>query len=462
MALHAAVLSYILYSTDVPDLGFDFQLPTEVEFGLTDAVSVSEGAASAADPTSPESAHAEGPGEGSDGGVPYDGGPDGGPELDAGQRRRRDAGPPVVAAADTEGEGAGDEGEGEGDAQGNGRGVAFLPAGSQIALRIDVARIRRSPLAEDVRALMAVLPDWQALLEGSGIDPLDDLDRVLIASPNLQRSRLIVAGRTTGDQAGIRAAAQRLADAAGEPLAWRRTRGAEVAPWHDRDPTDRVIAIIGPRHFVIARPEDLPRVLAVARNRAADRAEGEHPADALLSMEEGEGLSLEVEGARNFARGRPQQRGPIDMVPTEVRLALSELPEDRVAARSRWSYESAERADEARSYWDRMRVGYARNIITQVLGVGAILDRATLETDGDHFDGNVDMGVPELQRLLGLARGMFVDRARAQAGGAGATPPLALPTPAGPSGATPTPPAPSLPPTLAPGPPAPSAPSPPL
>jgi len=421
LAFHVGLGAYVYWGTTAPDLGFDFELPMEVEFGLTEAVTVSAGAASAPpEAAEPAESEGEGPGAVVDAGVPP---PDAGPPDAGRRRRRRDAGPPADLAAT--------EGEGTGDAAGEGRGVAFLPAGSQIALRLDVARVRRSPLNEDVRSLLAAMPDWQALLAGSEIDPLADLDRVLIATPNLQRSRLIVAGRTTGGSDEIRAAAERLASASGETVTWRTEHGVQLTRWHNRDDTERVIALIGPRHFLICRPVDVPRVLAVAHNRAAEQVDGApHPADALLSMEDGEGLSLEVEGARNFAQARGRRtRSPLEMLPTGVRLALSELPRDQVAARSRWTYEAEDRASAAATYWDGMRVAYGRNIITAVLGLAPVLQRAEIEADGDHFNGTVDLSVDEMRRLLTLTRSFFEDRARARARAAGTPTPAPSPTP---------------------------------
>jgi len=409
IAAHLALGFYVHWTTSAPDLGFEFELPSEVEFGLTESVAVSAGATpppAAADPQESGEPGEEGPGESVDAGVPTDAGPadagvpDGGPP-------RPDAGPEQVASAD-EGEGTGDEGEGTGDEEGEGRGVAFLPAGSQIALRLDVTRIRESPLAPDMRQFLAAMPDWQALLEGSGVEPLDDLDRVLVATPNLQRSRLIVAGRTTGDAEAIRAAAGRLAESSGETLEWRTEHGVDVARWYNHDPTERVVAIIGPRHFIISRPQDLPRVLAVARNRG--EAEETHFADALLSMEEGEGLSLEIEGARNFARASQRRRSPIEMIPTELRLALTQLPQDRIAARTRWTYEDDDEADAAGTYWNRMREQYGRNMLVRAM-VGDLLSNATLEPDGEALDGSVDLEVSQMRRLMALARGFFEMRA---------------------------------------------------
>jgi hypothetical protein len=449
LASHVALLGYVAWRTSAPDLGFEFELPTEVEFGLSEAVTVSQGAPPpASEPPPPSSASTDraGAGGAADAGVPHDAGPtDGGVDHDAGRRRRRDAGPPQVA--DAEGRGSGDEGEGQG-AEGQGSGVAFLPAGSQIALRLDMERMRRSPLATDIRDVLSGMPDWQALLAGSGIDPLEDLDRLLVASPNLERSRLVAAGRSTRDETFVREAASRLAEAASVEPEWRTVEGVPVVDWRNQDPTARVLALVGPRHFVIARSEDLPRVLGVARARAAreaaeEQAQEEHPADALLSMQEGEGLSLEVEGFRNFARARPGARSPAEVLPMRMRLGLSELAEGRIGARITGHFDNAEQASQAAAYWDGAREAYARNVITAVLGLSPILQRLALRSEGEVMHASVDIELPEMRRMLALVRGYFEDRARQQqAAQPGAPAPTPAPPPAAESAAPQPPPSP--------------------
>lgn len=445
LVMHGALLGYLAWRTSAPDLGFEFELPMEIELGMSEAVTTTAGSTPApAEPPSEPSAGREGPGGALDAGVPL---ADAGPP-DAGRRRRRDAGPPAIAQGDDEGEGTGDEGEGQG-AEGERRGVAFLPAGAQIALRLDVARVRASPLANDVRQVLGAMPDWQALLEGSGIEPLDDMDRLLVASPNLDRSRLVAAGRAAGGEESIRAAAERLAAASGAALEWRRIRGVPVADWHDQDPTPRVVALIGPRHFVIAREEDVPRVIAVARARAqgdaADQAreeqregaEGEapeprvteHPADALVSMEEGEGLSLEVEGFRNFARARPGTRSPLDVLPVRLRVGLSQLADGNIGARITGRFDDADQAAAAAAHWEAMREAYARNVAVQFLGIGALLSRLSLGSEEDELRASVDIEVGEMRRLLTLVRGFFEDRARTRRPAPTSLPEPAPPTP---------------------------------
>lgn len=442
IAAHACVIGYVTWRTSAPELPFVFELPMEIELGMTDALTVTEGTAPSAPESPPPQAAPPAAGGvgpyGADAGVPI-------PDADlpnAGERRvrpRRDAGRPEVAERDEGEDSAGDGGEGGGGEGRDNRGVAFLPAGSQIALRLDVARVRASALAADVRQLLAAMPDWRALLEGSGIDPLDDVDRLLVASPNLDRSRLVAAGRAAAGRASIRAAAEQLAAEQGESLEWRQTRGVPVADWHDRDETPRVVALVGPRHFVIAREADLPRVLAVAHARAARGGEGdaheqrgrprEHPADALLSMQDGEGLSLEVEGFRNFARARGRQRAPLDVLPTRLRVGLSELPDGRVGARIVAHYDDGAQATAAVAYWDRMREAYARNVVTAFLGLSPILTRLALAAENDELRASVDLEIDEMRRLLGLVRGFFEDRARARASTPAGAPSAPVPPP---------------------------------
>ena len=309
-----------------------------------------------------------------------------------------------------------------------------MPAGSQLALRLDVARVRASPLANDVRQVLGAMPDWRALLEGSGIDPLEDMDRLLVASPNLDRARLVAAGRAAGGEESIRAAADRLAAASGASLEWRSVQGVPVADWHDQDPTPRVVALIGPRHFVIAREVDVPRVIAVARARAQaepEESEGapselegepppppspprEHPADALVSMEEGEGLSLEVEGFRNFARARPGTRSPLDVLPVRLRVGLSQLADGDIGARIKGRFDDADQAAAAAAHWEGMREAYARNVAVQFLGIGGLLSRMSLRAEERELHASVDIEIGEMRRLLALVRGLFEDRARAR------------------------------------------------
>jgi len=395
LALHALI--YVLITTfgTVPELDFEFEMPTEIEFGMTDAMEASEAfeAPSTPPPTEPAGGEPaeEGTGEAAvDAGVPDAGRPDLGPP-DMGPP---DLGPRVAEAEPEEPESAA---EGEGDAP------AALPAGAQIAIRIDMERVRTSALNREVRELMAAIPDWQMLLEGSGLDPLDDLDRLLITSPNLQRSRMILAGRHSHPDEGtefIRAVVARFAAERGVEAAWSEQEGVPVAPWPNQDATERVIAIVGPRHFVIARPADLSTVLAIAVTRETDdeAVEAASGADALLSMGDAEAFSVEVEGARNFVRGRAEH------VPERIRLAIREV-DDTAQVRGRARYEDEEAATEAATFWSAERDRFARNLF-----VGGFVRGLTLEGDGRNVVIEHQLSLGQMRLVMGYMQGLMTRR----------------------------------------------------
>ncbi len=414
VVVHAAALGYVVWGATTPPLDIELGLPSEVEFGLTEAMTVESGPPGGVQPAAQAAPPPEPPSEPEDA-------QEGLPAVDAGARRReRDAGPPADAgvpadagsgpdlvASDDPGEG--DRPQGEGSAVGGeGTGATELPPGAQIAMRLDMARIRRSPLAEDVRRVLGEIPDWQIVLAGSGIEPLDDLDRVLIASPNLQRSRMLLAGRYEGDVNRVREIVSRMAAAAGVEASWRTEHGVEVARWPDADETERVIALVGPRHFTITRPEDLPRLLAVARVRAEEEtpegAEQPPGADALLSMPDGAALTLEVEGARQFARG---PRG----VPARAAVVVTERSGGGAEIVVTGTYDSPEQAEEALAFWDRAREAYAGNLLVAAVGMSSTLRDMELSAEAEVLRARTTLSAQQLRLVLGYVHGMLRDQA---------------------------------------------------
>lgn len=394
LALSLLAHAFVLVASSVflqpPELDVEFALPIDVELGTAEGLSAAPPMPPASEPMpSDPSAAARGAGTADaavdDAGVPDAGARprdaglgDAGPRIDGG-----DAGPAVTLAGDA--------------------GVVRMPPGAQIALRVDMTRIRNSPIAPDVRRLLAAVPDWKALLDGSGIDPLSQLDRLLLATPNLQREKIVLAGRYLGGEQVVRAAVERLGQARGVPTPWHKLGNVQVAPWANADATPRAIALIGPEHFAIAREEDLPRILAIASARAKGKkkAASAHPADALLSMEENEGLSVEVEGAANFVRkGR---RG----VPDHLRLSAIELPRLRAELRGVLSYTDEAAAADALDYVRTLRDRYASNALVALLGLSDPLEDAAIEQSENDVRVNVTLTAEQMRLILGYLRELF-------------------------------------------------------
>jgi hypothetical protein len=350
---------------------------------------------------------------------------DGGVPSDAPRRRRRDAAldpdaGPLLASGD-----------------GEPSPVAFLPAGGQIALRLDLDHVRASPVRGDVERLLAAIPDWQALLGTSGVEPVRDLSRVLVATPNLQRSSLVVAGRLSDEAASPAVIVEQLVAAGGGTVAWEEQDGVLTTEWPNPDATPRRVAIVGDRHFVIARGEDLPRVLAIA----AARAEGEpgepaqeSPADALLALPDGAAITLEIEGARAYVRQSPCR------VPTRL-MARADEVDGMVRVSLHAVFDSEDESAEAVSCFETLRARALSNPMVSFMGFGGPLGELEIESVGASLDATTRLSYSHVRSGLRYAQGMF---RRSTPPAAGATDPSAVTPVPPPPGITPVPPPPGI------------------
>lgn len=308
-------------------------------------------------------------------------------------------------------------------------GAIALPAGAQIALRLDLAAIRASPLASDVRSLLSSIWDWKQLLDGSGVDPIGALDRVLIASPGLRRDRMVLAGALAGTGTGIvQQAVQNLARARGVRAEWTMVEGRLVAPWANQDATPRHVAVLDTQHFAIARLEDLPAVLALAEARAIAElpppttAPGAPDAGppapppltgpaALLWLPAGTVVSGEVDGARRLVRGNSA------LVPERLRIALVSLPDDRVKLEAEGSYASPDEAKAAQKVVDaerrRLSTDALVGLTLRMLGLATTLDRMVVEIREERrLYSEVELTHAQVRAILAYLRSSLEARAR--------------------------------------------------
>ena len=265
-------------------------------------------------------------------------------------------------------------------------------------------RVRESPLGPDVAQFLRGVPDWQLILDGSGIDPVADLDRLLVATPNLQRSKLVLAGKHHRDPKFVRTSVKRLARTRGKSVRWKPRYGVPTAPWLNRDQTHRTIALLGAQHFSITRRQDLQRVLALAKARELRDAEEEglvaaQGADALLSMGPGEALALEIEGVHRFVLGS------IKNVPVRLRVAVRETGSDQATVSVLATYATALEAAEAASYWKKVATFYSNQLVLSLAGFGKTLRRMDFEKDGERVRVAFTLNADQIRFILSYAEG---------------------------------------------------------
>ena len=265
-------------------------------------------------------------------------------------------------------------------------------------------RVRESPLAPDVTGFLRGVPDWQLLLEGSGIDPVEDLDRLLVATPNLQRSKLVLAGRHRRDASFARKSVKRLARSRGKGVRWRQRYGVATAPWYNLDPTPRTIALLSAHHFSITRRQDLQRILAMTKARELRDAKSEglvaaRGPDALLSMGPEEAISLEVEGVHRFIVGN------IKHVPVRLRLAVRETGPNEATVSVLATYASEADARDASIYWKRVAEFYSQQLIMTLAGFGKTLRRMEFGPERDRIQVSFPLTADQIRFILSYAEG---------------------------------------------------------
>ncbi|MGB0679159.1 MAG: hypothetical protein ACPGUV_05815 [Polyangiales bacterium] len=384
---------------ELPDVGFSLQLPSsEVAFGVSDAPATpSSPTAAAARATAPAPRPAASP-------TPTAVGAEAS-QADAGvstrrPRRRRRAALDAGMALDDVRADAGALANATQDAptststpQLAGLGDPAAPAGAQVALRVDLRNLRRSALAPSLRRALLAIPDWQALLAGASLQPVDDLDRLLIASADLSRRRLVIAGQHPHDRPWVQALVERMAAHNGKAAPeWQVQAGHQQSTWPNRDPVARQIAVFDSGFFVIARPQDLPAVLAVATGRQ-QTARQHHP---LLSMPAGALASVEVEGAHHFVRGQRQH------VPERLVAWFIAGAKGAVVTHVQAVFPSSQAAKAALDFWQRASDSYARHPLVALTGLDAVLKRARMRQRARQLRWRSALTALEVQQLIGL------------------------------------------------------------
>jgi hypothetical protein len=172
------------------------------------------------------------------------------------------------------------------------------PSGANITLVLRGTLLAKSPHRQAVDDLLSMLPDYHTLLDGTGLHPFDDLDALLISTPDPRDvSATFLAARHRGDP--------------------RITRldGKAIG---GNDP--RRILKLGETLMLLGRPEQLERIAAAQANSQTD-GEGARWLHALEHFDEASkdaALQLTVADLPQLIR----LQGELPL-PRMIRLALS-------------------------------------------------------------------------------------------------------------------------------------------
>ncbi|HKU38319.1 MAG TPA: hypothetical protein VJR89_09230 [Polyangiales bacterium] len=317
--------------------------------------------------------------------------------------------------------GAGDGSGTQGDGTGGVRGAI-------LALNVDLGRVKDSALLLETQALLDIIPEWQALLAGSGVEPLRDFRRVFVAAPSADRASLVVSAQHALTRARVAQAVSSLAAERGTPAPFQDQAGIAVAAWRNRGPTERVVALTAPDQLLIARPSDLERVLSVARTLGEARkrqgftAEEIEARGGLLAMQPEEAVALWIEGLSRYVpsaslasrRAAPASEddseesrpsgASLSAVPESVRLSIFRVDQFHTDLRVTGNYGSQRAAAAARDSMEALRRQLSEHPRVIFLGLKSALDAAQIEPVGNTLRLSVRLTLHQTRYLMALVR----------------------------------------------------------
>jgi hypothetical protein len=137
--------------------------------------------------------------------------------------------------------------------------TGYGPGDARLTLVLRLDRIRGSPYAEDLRRVLAAFPDHRTLAVRTGLDPLADLDSILIATVDPSDvTATFLAARYRFPEARLRRLFDRQATAAGGRIRWTLSGGrpvGELPPAPGLRPDPRVLVLLRPGLAVFTQPE---------------------------------------------------------------------------------------------------------------------------------------------------------------------------------------------------------------
>lgn len=260
--------------------------------------------------------------------------------------------------------------------------ASFVPPGTVVIARFDLAAMRASPNGGGWADLLSVQSAYRTVLAESGIDPIDHLDRALVLAPALYTNDTTFVLRHRETAAAIRERAVRTGDALRASVAWREVQGFTVGEWPCSSRTAHEVAITSEREVVIAPVGTTPRAIEVARDH---RARG-GALDPAFESEPGEIVRFwvgEVPPSLTLASHRVRTADLVvrllDARTTDVALAFT-LPSDAAALEAGAELERIA----ASAQREPMLAGLARILVRVRVSVEG--DRATARATLDEDD----------------------------------------------------------------------------
>jgi hypothetical protein len=313
---------------------------------------------------------------------------------------------------DLEPAGAGDGGVPAEGPRAAGDASAYGPGDARLSLLLRADRIRGTRYVDDVRKALAPFPDDRMLRERVGLDPLTELDSILIATADpFDFNATFLAARYSFAEGRLRQGFARAAARERRKLAWRTQAGRPVTPLPflgpDGQTTDpRVLMLVRRGVAVLTRPEHVDAIAAaaVADGGVPRPAAGDWPGRlSLLEAEtggdpDGPALLLTLHEVRSYVFAAPGETLPI---PHTGRLTISNLRTEPNAAFD-LGFDSPAQAASFVQQWTPRARQIAGSTMIFLLGLSDLALRFQVQANGLTVRAHAVVHPAELQQILRL------------------------------------------------------------
>jgi hypothetical protein len=263
----------------------------------------------------------------------------------------------------------------------------IVDANANVNLLLVTERLRQHPLGPRIGRLIMNFPQWSSFFESGAVDPVRDIDRMLVVGPQFRRSADVVAIlEHSVPREVIRGAVDRLVQ---RPPKGRWLRAKFPVARAHADRAERLFALTAPRVLVVAPTQLEPQILA-------------SPPTAFPAPAGDEAVVLHVKTPWRALIGLPFR------LPESIEwLRLDVVP---VADGSARVHITAKDADARRAAEHAQTLSVALNALTNpdlgALGalVGlrsiAFIDKIQFQARGDRISGQVRVSPRQLERLM--------------------------------------------------------------
>lgn len=271
-----------------------------------------------------------------------------------------------------------------------------VDSNANVNLLLMTERLREHPLGDRISQLLVDFPQWSSFFASAGVDPVRDLDRILIVGPQFRRSADVVAILSHRlSENSLRSAVDRLVQ---RPPKGRWLPGKLPIALAHADRAERLFALTAPGVLVVSPPHLQASLLA-------------NPPRTFPSPPGDEALVLHVRTPWRALIGLPFGL-PESLV--WLRLDVTALPDG--GAQLRISAED-ETAELAREHAESLTLGVNAATHPDLGPLGALvglrsialIDRVKLHAKDKVITGQVRISPRQLQRLLGAAEGFLAE-----------------------------------------------------